>query len=149
MGDGTSEGARCPRDRQLHRKIEAYDDDTLLAPEKTAELQVAVTAYRKREKQNLQTSIRQAQRRTDAIAASVRVMPTFDFRGKAAFCGSNDPRARTWIGEMGLAPAADRKSAAVLIVDKPSAPGNRVLWAAALGGGCIACPWHGSFIMYK
>ena len=50
---------------------------------------------------------------------------------------------------MGMTRAADRTSASVFVVDDTTAPGNRILWVAGLVGGCIACPWQNSFVVYR
>ena len=52
---------------------------------------------------------------------------------------------------MDMTRADDRKSASVFIVDNTATgrTGNRILWAAGLVGGCVACPWHGSYIVFK
>ena len=136
--------------QQLRHRIDAYHDGTLLPEEVSHELEDAVAENDAKTKTNLQRNLQRSNRRRDALAVASRATPDFDFNGGAAFCHTSQPdKAAAWLCEMNMETALDRKPATVFVVDNTTAPGNRILWAAGLVGGCVACPWCASFIVYK
>ncbi len=137
-------------EQQLKHTIDAYKDNTLLPEEIPDTLEAAIVSQQGRVQANLQRNLQRANRRTAAISAASRTVADFDFAGRSVF-GQQTllDKAATWIRDMGLHTVPDRKSATVFVVDNTTAPGNRILWAAGLVGGCIACPWKNSFIVYK
>jgi len=131
--------------RLRERRIEAFRANTLLKDEaEDAGLQADRREFEKKEHSNLMDVLRKAKRRDCAQRQDV------DIAGRQFFTRCvGPPIGWTRDVQLGLQRVEQRRAATLFIVDDATQPGDRILWVAALVGGCITTPARDVRLVYK
>ena len=144
--DGARREQRFQETKLLERRIESLRSGTLLDEEAADPLLLQETAaYEAREHTNLMDTLRSARRRD---AASQSRCFDVDISGQSVFTRCTGQSVQ-WVDDQGLRRVDLRRDATIFIVSDISRPGNRILWVAALVGGCITSPTRETWFVYK